>query len=107
MSSMPNIPPAILYAFGLIIAVMGGLRAYHLGWRRRPAGPEAAEGPELPEGEAVAAELASDGAPGEDAAKPPGWSRAQGGGYKRHITMGLLWVAMGLFLIISTALNNR
>lgn len=104
MSTLPNIPPAILYVFGLIIVSLGGLRAYHLGWKRRPSAEAAAEGPE-PEAEDEAAAREDERA--EDAPRRPAWSRADGGGYKRHITMGLLWVAMGLFLIISTALNNR
>jgi hypothetical protein len=108
MSTLPNIPPAILYVFGLIIVSLGGLRAYHLGWKRRPAAEAAdaaaTEGPETEAGDEAAAKEEE---PAEDAPRRPAWSRADGGGYKRHITMGLLWVAMGLFLIISTALNNR
>jgi hypothetical protein len=101
--SSPGLPPAILYVFGLIIAVMGGMRAYHLGWRRRPEG---AEGEEAAADE-TGGDDASEVAPTAPESGKGGWARAKGGGYKRHIAMGLLWVAMGLFLIISTALNTR
>lgn len=94
------IPPLLLYAFGVVLMILGGLRAFHLGYKRRPA----AEGPD---GEAATDDENADEE--ADANRRPGrsgWARSEGGGYKRHLTMGLLWVAMGLFLVLSTALNS-
>jgi hypothetical protein len=79
---MNVLPPAFFYAIGVLLVVFGALRAYHLGWKRKAA--VQAEAPEQAEG----------------------WSRTAGGGYKRHITFGVLWFGMGLFLIISTVLNT-
>jgi hypothetical protein len=80
-----QIPPAIFYFIGTLLLVFGGLRAYFLGWKRKPAGD--AEGKEELEEQAN------------------GWARDRG--YKRHVTFGLLWVVMGLFLMISTLINSR
>ena len=90
------IPPLLLYAFGVVLMILGGLRAFHLGYKRRPA----AEDPD-PEAATDDEEAEANRRPGRS-----GWSRSEGGGYKRHLTMGLLWMAMGLFLVISTALNS-
>lgn len=84
------IPPSLFYAIGAILVLFGALRAYSLGWKRRPAPP----------------------APGEEAESAdvdevPAWDRGRGGGYKRHITFGLLWVGLGLFLIVKTILDTR
>ena len=79
------IPSSLLYAIGTVLVVFGGLRAYHLGWKKRPAPAAPGEQPESPDLDEV-----------------PAWDRNKGGGYKRHITFGVLWVVMGLFLIIST-----
>ena len=68
----------------------GGLRAYHLGWKKKPAPAAPGQDPESPDLDEV-----------------PVWDRNKGGGYKRHITFGVLWVVMGLFLIISTLINSR
>jgi hypothetical protein len=85
-----SIPPALLYAIGTVLVVFGGLRAWHLGWRKKPAPAAPGEAPESP-----------------DLDEAPAWDRDRGGGYKRHITFGMLWLVMGLFLIISTILNSR
>jgi hypothetical protein len=85
-----SIPPSLLYAIGTVLVLFGGLRAYHLGWKRKPE--SAAPGQEPESG---------------DLDEVPAWDRNKGGGYKRHITFGVLWVAMGLFLIISTMITSR
>ena len=125
------IPPVLLYAFGVMLVTLGGLRAYYLGWRKRPdvevegddrdaaedqenAAQEALRGaPEVGAGEAAAA-APSDAAEAEvepvetvPATAKGGWARSGAGGHKRHLMMGLLYVVMGLFLIVSTALGQR
>jgi hypothetical protein len=67
-----TIPPILFYALGALLIVFGALRALTLG-RRRPA-----------------REL-------DDADSP-----ARAHERKRHMTFGIVWVAMGLFLIVST-----
>jgi hypothetical protein len=67
---------ALFYALGAILMLFGGLRAVHLGWRRRER-------------------------PLDEEAPPP----KQGPRY--HLGVGILWVAMGLFLVISTYLKSR
>ena len=96
-----EIPPLFFYGFGVLLVMFGSLRAYHLGWRHRPGGPEG-EGDEGEEGDE--AEEGEDAAP---AIRQSRWSRVTASGYKRHITMGLLWIAMGVFLLVSTAVNGR
>lgn len=102
------IPPVLLYAFGAVLAVMGGLRAVFLGWKQRPDVPEAkkpvsdAPGDDIDDedGASVRGEIR-----GRD---PQKWSDGKTtAAHKRHIAMGALWVALGLFLIISTAINQR
>ena len=83
-----QLPPALLYGFGAVLVILGALRAYHLGWKRKL---------EM-EAEARAA------AKGEEVLES-GWQRVEGGGYKRHITWGVLWILMGLFLIY-TGIRN-
>jgi hypothetical protein len=84
-----SIPPSLLYAIGTVLVLFGGLRAYHLGWKKKPVPAEPGGDPESPDLDEV-----------------PAWDRNKGG-YKRHITFGVLWVVMGLFLIISTIINSR
>jgi uncharacterized membrane protein HdeD (DUF308 family) len=82
-----QLPPALFYGVGTMLIVFGALRAIYLGWQRRPAkAPEKAPGEESLEDVEVARD-------GKDA--------------RRHIMFGILWVAMGLFLVISTFLNSR
>ena len=84
-----QLPPALLYGFGAVLMIFGGLRFYFLGVKRK----------QEMEAEAQAA------AKGEETLDSD-WQRAEGGGYKRHMTWGALWMAMGLFLIISTAIKS-
>ncbi len=105
------IPPLFFYAFGAVLVIIGGLRAYHLGWKQRPD-TEVTPPPEPAADAEADAEAAADAdLYPEDQPVPPtsrdqgGWSRTAGGGHKRHMLMGLLWMGMGLFLLISTAVN--
>lgn len=101
-----ELPPMLFYGVGVLLLVFGALRAYYLGWKKRPAlpqkGAQAAEGAEGDE--TLTDEDAQDEGRAEDRS---GWARRQGGGYKRNLTFGLLWVGMGIFLILSTFLNAR
>jgi hypothetical protein len=121
------IPPVLFYAFGALLVSMGGVRAYYLGWRKRPeldddedeADDTASAGPEVSDEDVAAAIAGQDpGVAPAVAAKPSDTpdadvepvetvparkvARAGGDGHKRHLVMGLLYVAMGLFLLAST-----
>ena len=72
-----QIPPIIPYIVGVMLVLFGALRAKYLGAPRPPRPTE---------------EHAS-----EDAAPVRGKEQ------RRHLRMGLVWVALGLFLVISTA----
>jgi hypothetical protein len=84
------LPPALFYGVGIVLIVFGALRAIFLGWKqkREATEPQPQEDPEV-------------------AGAPAGWRRSSGGGYKRHLTFGLLWMAMGLFLVVSTVIKSR
>jgi uncharacterized membrane protein HdeD (DUF308 family) len=75
-----QVPPALLYVLGAILVLFGSLRAVHLGWQRRDR------------------PVPTD----DDEAAP---ARKQGPRY--HLGVGILWVVMGLFLIISTYVQSR
>ena len=101
------LPPLLFYGVGVLLTVLGALRAYYLGWKKRPSPP--AKGPP---GAEASADVADEEADGEAEDQGPtqdrsGWARGHGGGYKRNLTFGLLWVGMGIFLILSTWLNAR
>ncbi len=69
-----EIPPAIFYGVAVILIVFGGLRAYHLGSAgRRLRSGGLSEGKDL-----------------RDAVE------------KRHLRWGIIWIAMGIFLLVST-----
>jgi hypothetical protein len=114
------IPPVLLYAFGFVLITLGGLRAFYLGWRKRPdveedeaplpgARHEAGIEAVTTEGAAAAAGEAGEGdvEPVETERKGNNWARSGAGGHKRHLMMGLLYVMMGLFLVVSTFLGQR
>jgi hypothetical protein len=102
------IPPLLLYAFGVILITLGGLRAYYLGWLKRPETVDEGGADAGDEAEGAAEALDREVEPVETARKPGGWSRGGGAsGHKRHLLMGLLYVMMGLFIVISTVLNSR
>jgi hypothetical protein len=85
-----NLPPGLFYGVGAVLVVFGALRAYFLGWKQKPPRP-----------------VPGDPEKNDDEPAPSGWSRGEGGGHKRHLTFGLLWFVMGIFLVISTILNSR
>jgi hypothetical protein len=85
-----NLPPALFFIVGAVLIVFGALRAYHFGWRRRPASGAAPEGGEQEQ---------------EEEERAPGARSVGGLSHKRHFLFGLLWIFMGLFLIISTVVN--
>ncbi len=90
------LPPALFYGVGIVLIVFGALRAVFLGWRQKPR-PEMTE---ETDGEGLDEQEAGSGSTGG------GWSRSSGGGYKRHLTFGILWVGLGLFLVVSTAIKS-
>ena len=123
------IPPVLFYAFGALLVSMGGVRAYYLGWRKRPELDDDDEaddrdtgsvGPEVSDEDVEAAIAGSDaGAATAAVVSKPGdtpdadvepvetvprrkVARTGSEGHKRHLVMGLLYVAMGLFLLVST-----
>jgi hypothetical protein len=77
-----ELPPLLFYGVGIILIVFGALRAYQLGWQRRDKMLPAEEP--------------------EEGAAPPKNPTA-----RRHLTFGILWVAMGIFLVISTYINSH
>lgn len=81
-----QLPPALFYGVGVVLILFGALRAVFLGWKQKAAATTV-EDPEEAGGK--------------------GWARSSGGGYKRHLTFGVLWVVMGLFLVVSTMMNTR
>lgn len=94
-----SLPPALFYAIGAMLITFGSMRAFHLGWqalRRLRGEVQEDEGEESPvDGE-------SDGRAGVlDAADERRRLQA-----RRHVRFGLLWVAMGLFLVISTVIQT-
>jgi hypothetical protein len=70
-----QLPVFLPYAVGALLVIFGSLRALYLGWQRRDR------------------EITADD---EDA----GPRKKKGPRY--HLMVGILWVAMGLFLVIST-----
>jgi uncharacterized membrane protein HdeD (DUF308 family) len=75
-----QLPPVLFYGVGIILIVFGALRAYTLGWQRRDQEPPTDDPDALPRRPSQA---------------------------KRHMMFGVLWLIMGLFLVISTIINNR
>jgi hypothetical protein len=89
-----DLPPALFHGVGILLIVFGTLRAYHLGWQRRLK-----EVPPDPEAEDAAAP--------DDGAPPPEPVLRPDPAARRHIMFGVLWVAMGIFLVVSTYINSR
>jgi hypothetical protein len=91
-----QLPPFLFYAVGVMLMVFGTLRALLMGVRGRKEAD---------------AELAADRAAGEggEAPDPDDRERAtrKAREARRHVVFGIVWVAMGLFLVISTFLNTR
>jgi hypothetical protein len=106
-----TLPAALLYGFGAMLLILGGLRAYHLGWKRKVELDAEAQAGGGADADADADADAGEGAAGSDGDGAPGrrdagWRRRDGGGYKRHLVWGLLWMGMGLFLIVTTLLKR-
>jgi hypothetical protein len=78
-----NIPPIIPYAVGVMLVVFGVLRAKYLGAPRVPPAADNEEG------------VAADAAP------------VRGKEQHRHLRMGVVWVLLGLFLLISTYIQTH
>jgi hypothetical protein len=74
------IPPFLFYALGAALTVFGGLRAWHFG--RRNADRRALHAPEINDDPDYQAKLELDREKGR----------------KRHLRMGVLWIAMGLYM---------
>ena len=79
-----DLPPALFHGVGLLLVVFGTLRAYRLGWQRRRR-----------ESRSPSSGHEDDGGHRPDPAA------------RRHIMFGVLWVAMGVFLVVSTYINSR
>lgn len=75
-----TIPPIIPYVLGAILVVFGILRVKYLA---APRLQEAVDG------------------------KEPDSKPKRGREQRRHLRMGLIWIGMGLFLVVSTYLQLR
>jgi hypothetical protein len=73
-----NVPPVIPYAVGFMLVVFGILRMKYLGAPRTPAMTE------------------------EDAETSTNQPPVRGKEQRRHLRMGVVWVLLGLFLVVST-----
>jgi hypothetical protein len=73
-----NIPPIIPYAVGAMLVIFGVLRVKYLGAPRAPRITE------------------------EEAETSTNPSPIRGKEQRRHLRMGVVWVMLGLFLVIST-----
>lgn len=78
-----NIPPIIPYAVGVMLVVFGILRVKYLGAPRPPRVTE------------------------EDAGSSTQMAPVRGKEQHRHLRMGVVWVLLGLFLLISTYVQLR
>jgi hypothetical protein len=78
-----NIPPIIPYVVGAMLVIFGALRAKYLGAPR-------------------ASQVTEDDA-GSSTVAPAVRGKEQ----RRHLRMGVVWVLLGLFLVVSTLLNVR
>ena len=76
------IPPVVPYVVGAVLVVFGGLRIKYLGAPRAGALSESSDD-------------AAD-------AKP-----VRGKEQRRHVRMGVLWILMGAFLLVSTYFQVR
>jgi len=75
-----NIPPIVPYAVGAVLVVFGALRVKYLG---APRAPRASEEESAGSGEASATPV-------------------RGKEQHRHLRMGVVWILLGLFLLVST-----
>ncbi len=78
-----NIPPIIPYAVGALLVLFGTLRVKYLGAPRTPRLTE------------------------EDSETSTNPAPVRGKEQRRHIRMGVVWVLLGLFLVISTYVQSH
>ena len=78
-----NVPPILPYAVGALLVLFGGLRVKYLGAPRTPRITEADS---------------------DSSENPPA---VRGKEQRRHQRMGVVWVLLGLFLLISTYVQSR
>jgi hypothetical protein len=83
-----NIPPAIPYAVGAILILFGILRAKYLAAPRAPR-------------------LADDDQAESSLGKAEARAEIRGPEQRRHLRMGIVWILLGLFLVISTIMQMR
>jgi len=76
------IPPVVPYALGAMLVLFGSLRIKYLGAPRVPR-------------------------PVEDEDAPADTTPVRGKEQRRHVRMGVLWILMGAFLLVSTYLQVR
>lgn len=77
-----NISPVVLYAVGIVLMVFGALRAKYLAAPRPPQQTE-------------------------DGSEPVDATPVRGKEQRRHLRMGVVWVLLGLFLVVSTYWQAR
>ena len=78
-----NVPPIIPYAFGAMLVLFGILRVKYLSAPRTPRISE------------------------EDAESSTNQPLVRGKEQHRHLRMGVVWVLLGLFLVVSTYVHRR
>jgi cytochrome oxidase assembly protein ShyY1 len=78
------IPPIFFYVIGALLIIFGAARALTLG-RHRP-------GADIQDDD-------SSGNPSNEAGGAPARARTR----RRHLAFGIIWIGMGIFLIVSTA----
>jgi hypothetical protein len=81
-----NVPPIVPYVVGAALVLFGSVRIKYLG------SPRALRPSEDDDGAKV----------GATEAKP-----VRGKAQRRHVAMGAVWIAMGLFLLVSTYFQVR
>lgn len=72
-----TISPVVLYAVGIMLMVFGALRAKYLAAPRPPREVE-------------------------DGSEPADATPVRGKEQRRHLRMGVVWILLGLFLVVST-----
>jgi hypothetical protein len=83
-----NIPPVIPYAVGAMLVIFGILRVKYLSAPRPP-------------------KVLDDAEVGEESGKQRSTADVRGPDQRRHLRMGVVWILLGLFLVVSTILQMR
>lgn len=84
-----NIPPVIPYAVGAMLVIFGVLRIKYLSAPRAPRATDDAD------------------ADDKEGAKPSSTVEVRGPEQRRHLRMGVVWILLGLFLVVSTVWQMR